>query len=121
MISQYLKKILILVVGLPTFNVKHQVPNDIIESELFIPKENLKTQKHINSIQHWTDNQKIILNEEKTTLMIFNFTRKHQFSTRLTLKERNIEMVSEMELLGVIVTNDLKWNNNAKHICKKKH
>ena len=99
--------------------MKHQVPNDIIESGLVIPKENLKTQKHINSIQHWTENQKMILNEEKTKSMIFNFTKKHQFSTRLTLKQKNIEMVSEMKLLGVIVTNDLKWNKNTKHICKK--
>ena len=61
----------------------------------------------------------MILNEEKTKSMIFNFTKKHKFSTRLTLKNKNIKVVKEMKLLGVIITDDLKWNKNIKHITRK--
>ena len=51
--------------------------------------------------------------------MLFNFTKNHKFTTRLTLNNKNIELVKEMKLLGVIVTNDLKWHKNTKHVVKK--
>ena len=51
--------------------------------------------------------------------MIFNFTRKHQLSTRISLNERNIEIIPEMKLLGVVVTDDLKWHKNTKHLTKR--
>ena len=41
--------------------------------------------------------------------MIFNFTDNYQFSTRLTLENETLEVVKEAKLLGVIVSNDLKW------------
>ena len=114
-----LEKITLLLVGMTSFNMKAQVPSDIIDTGLFIPKENLKTQKNIDKIQEWTENQKMTLNEDKTKYMLFNFTKKHKFFTRLTLKDKNIEMVNEMKLLGVIITKDLKWHKNTKHVTKK--
>ena len=59
------------------------------------------------------------LNTDKTKCMIFNFTRSKQFSTRLTLRNANIKTVKEMKLLGTIISNDLKWNKNTKHLVKK--
>ena len=61
----------------------------------------------------------MVLNEEKTKSMVFNFTKKQKFSARLKLKEKNIEAVTEMKLLGVIITNDLKWHTNIKHLTKR--
>ena len=58
------------------------------------------------------------LNVQKTKAMIFNFTKK-QFSTRLTVKNENIEFLKETKLLGIIVTNNLKWSNNTRYLCKK--
>ena len=74
------------------------------------PAENLEIQKIISHIQQWTNNKKMILNENKTKAMVFNFTRKHQFTTRLQLKNKNIEMVKETKLLGTIISDDLKWH-----------
>ena len=51
--------------------------------------------------------------------MIFNFTNKYQFSTRLTLEDEILETVSETKLLGTIVSNDLKWDKNVANIVKK--
>ena len=59
------------------------------------------------------------LNEEKTKFMIFNFTKKRQFTTRLNLNGKNVENVNEMKLLGTIITNDLKWNKNTKFLIKR--
>ena len=59
------------------------------------------------------------VNEEKTKCMVFNFSKKRQFSTRLALNGKQIEMVKEIKLLGTILTNDLKWNKNTKHLVKR--
>ena len=58
-----LEKINILTIGLTTFNSKLQIPNDINQSNLFIPNENLKSQTVLDQIQSWTINQKMELNE----------------------------------------------------------
>ena len=59
------------------------------------------------------------LNEEKTKAMVFNFTRTKQFSTRLTLKNQNIETVKHTKLLGTIISDNLKWNKNTSFLVKK--
>ena len=111
-----LEKINLLTIGLASFNTKNQVPNDIQKSNLFIPNTNLKSQEYLDKIQEWTENHKMILNEEKTKTMIFNFSNSKQCSTRLMLKDKVIETVTETKLLGTIITNNLKWNKNTKHL-----
>ena len=69
--------------------------------------EHLKSQQYITEIQEWTNNQKMILNAEKTKVMIFNFTNNYQFTTRLALNKENIEIVRQAKLLGVLITDDL--------------
>ena len=61
----------------------------------------------------------MVINEDKTKCMVFNFTKNKQFSTRLTLNGKLIETVKEIKLLGTIVTNNLKWNKNTRSIIKK--
>ena len=73
----------------------------------------------MNNIQKWTTDQNMILNEEKTKTMVFNFTKDKQFSTRLSLNGKTLQSVNEMKLLGTILTNDLKWNKNTKLLVKK--
>ena len=63
----------------------------------------------------------MILNQKKTKAMVFNFTDNYQFSTRLKLKEENIEIVKETKLLGIIMTDDLKWDKNCQYLIKKSY
>ena len=58
------------------------------------------------------------LNEKKTKSMIFNFSKKYQFTTKLDVNNVNIEIVKEAKLLGTIITNDLSWNKNTKELIK---
>ena len=102
-----LEKINLLIVGLTSFNTKQSVPSDIPESNQYIPINNLEPQKYLLKIKEWTDNQKMILNEKKTKLIIFNFTEKYQFGTRLELNGHNSDIVERAKLLGVIITYDL--------------
>ena len=58
------------------------------------------------------------LNEKKTTNMIFNFSKDHQFTTEIELKNEKIETLNQTKLLGVIITSNLKWHENTKNIVK---
>ena len=87
--------------------MKNQVPNDISENNQYIAPENLKSQSYLNEINMWTHNNKIKINQTKTKCMIFNFTNKYTFNTRLALNNEILETVSKTKLLGTIVTNDL--------------
>ena len=114
-----LEKVNLLLIGLATFNCHVSVPSDIPAHNQFIPAEHLKSQEYINEIKRWTENQKMILNQKKTKVMIFNFTEKYKFTTKLTMNQENIEVVKKAKLLGVIITDDLKWDENTSYLIKK--
>ena len=59
------------------------------------------------------------LNIKKTMNIIFNFSKKYKFSTQLSVKNENIEMVNEVKLLGTHITEELKWNKNTSELVKK--
>ena len=89
------------------------------EHNQYIPGNNLKSQEYLEKFKDWTDQQKMILNQKKTKLMVFNFTEKYQFGTRLQLNGDNLEIVDRAKLLGVIITDDLKWEANTESIFKR--
>ena len=80
-----LENLNLLLVGMASHNIRNQIPNDIIMNNQIIPPQNLKTQICLDEIQKWTQNQKMVINEDKTKCMVFNFTKHKHFSTRLTL------------------------------------
>ena len=79
----------------------------------------LKSQEWLDNINLWTKNHKMLLNETKSKTMIFNYTNNHQFTTRLSVNDQNIEVVESTKLLGTIISNDLKWDLNTNQIVKK--
>ena len=114
-----LEKINLLLIGLASHNYKSTVANDVSLSGQIISAEHLKSQYYLDSIQNWTRNQKMILNDQKTKVMIFNFTENHQFSTRLKLNDEKLEVVKQAKLLGLILTDDLKWDENTHYLVKR--
>ena len=109
----------LLCVGITSFNLRDQEPNDIPIHNNFIPSEKLKSQEYLNEINSWTMKQKMLINQKKTKTMIFNFTDNYQFTTRLSLNKENIEVVTETKLLGTIIQNNLKWDSNTAYIVKR--
>ena len=114
-----LEMVNLLTIGISCYNVKMQVPSDIIEGNQFIPPVNLKSQEYLDSINQWTKNQKMVINQKKSKTMIFNFTQNYQFSTRLKLQDEVLETVQDAKLLGTVLTNDLKWEKNTQNIVKR--
>ena len=109
----------LITIGLSSFNIKGQVPSDIPSHNQFIPPQNLKSQKWLDEINEWTINQKMLVNEKKSKTIIFNFTKNYQFTTRLTINNKDVEVIDSTRLLGTIIQNDLKWDLNTAQIVKK--
>ena len=61
----------------------------------------------------------MMVNEKKTKTMIFNYTNNYQFTTRLSINDKPIEVINSTRLLGTIITDDLKWDANCANLVKK--
>ena len=109
----------LLTIGISCFNLKQEVPNDVQIHNQIVPAKHLESQKWLDLINDWTINQKMQINEKKTHTMIFNFTEKYQFSTRLQLNGENVQVINHTKLLGTIISDDLKWDLNTQNIIKK--
>ena len=105
-------------VGIASHNLKANIPNNILTSNLKIPGDNLKTQEYMNKVEKWTDQKKMKVNEKKSKNLIFNFSKNYQFSTDVKMKGVEIETIDKIKLLGTTITSDLRWNENTKQIVK---
>ena len=99
--------------------MKAHVPSNVPIHNQVIQGSTLKSQSQLESINKWTKSKKMKLNVKKTKNMLFNFSQKYQFSTKLTLMNEDIEMVRETKLLGTIITDQITWDRNTEELTTK--
>ena len=51
--------------------------------------------------------------------MLFNRSRKWDFQPKIEIENKQIDVVEEAKILGVIVSSDLKWKKHVDYIVKK--
>ena len=61
----------------------------------------------------------MVINKKKTKVMLFNTSIKYDCQPELHINDEVLEVVSKMKLLGVIITEDLRWRENTRYITKK--
>ena len=61
----------------------------------------------------------MLLNTKKSSLMVFNFTKNYNFTTRVKMGGETLPILKNTKLLGVIISDDLKWSENTKYLVKK--
>ena len=103
--------------GITSHNIVHQVPNDLTTQ--IVDSKRLLSQQYLDKINLWTENQQMLLSENKTKAMLVNFTDNHKFHTRLQLKGKNVEIVDKIKILGTILTNKISWNKNCNNLVRK--
>ena len=86
-----------------------------------LSSENNILQDQLHDLKRFTDQKLLKIKERKTNLMKFNFAKIHDFPPELKIDgfKNDLEVVKETKLLGMILTNDLKWSANTEYICKK--
>ena len=110
---------LVMLSGLLTeYNFKQHVASDIGIDEMYVPPTSLKTQDNLNTIADWTQLNKMKLNKDKTSYMVFSRSET-EFATRLNIEGDTIDRVEETKLVGVWLTTWLDWDKNTREICKK--
>ena len=114
-----LEVINLLTIGLSSYNIRAHVPSDIPVHNGFVDAKNILTHKNIHEIQSWTENKKMKLNQKKSCAIIFNFTHNYQFTSRLTIEGKPLDIVDHTKLLGLIVSSDLSWSRNTQYIIKR--
>ena len=78
-----------------------------------------QVEKQLLDIEEYAHKNEMQINQKKTKLMLFNPCRIYDFQPDMELSGVKIEVVKQMKLLGVAITDDLKWHENTSHITKK--
>ena len=73
----------------------------------------------LNAIQEHPIKNKMLLNKKKTKVMVLNTSTKYDFQPELKVYGKVLDVVSQMKLLGVIVSDDLRCHENTIFITKK--
>ena len=73
----------------------------------------------MDNISEWTDKKQMKLSEEKSKLMIINFTKKYQFSTRVLLNNTLLDIVDNTVLLGTVMSSDMTWYKNTQYLVRR--
>ena len=85
-----------------------------------LPYENNLLQWIIEDTEQFTIHNKMKVNPKKTKIILFNKSRKHDFPPKLHFSDGDIlEVVSHIKLVGVILSNDMRWKQNTDYICQK--
>lgn len=78
-------------------------------------------QHDLNLLCNWLLNNQLTINATKTKFIIFHSHKMEQQTTSLKLfvDGGEIERVTEIKYLGLIIRDDLKWNTHIDHIIRK--
>ena len=85
-----------------------------------LPTQNTLLQSEIDKVKMISDNREMVLNPDKTKLMIINFTSSHQFKSLFHIpgSSSNIELCFETKLLGYWLSADMKPGIHVSYILK---
>ena len=61
----------------------------------------------------------MLLNQKKSNGMIFNFCKDLKFTTRIQIENQTMEIVRKAKLLGVMLNDQLTWDDNTAYLVKR--
>ena len=78
-------------------------------------------EKELKKVLVWLAANKLIINLNKTHLMVFTNSRRYNSEKFITIKANDqiISEITETKFLGVILDNKLVWDAHIKHISNK--
>ena len=93
--------------------------DDTTLSESFSRNENSQMQLSVSNLQQWSTTNNMMINPTKTKEMIIYFGKDKLNVPAITIDGNEIERVEEVKLVGIHITNNLKWNTHVDLMCKK--
>ena len=102
----------------PTSNL-WKFADDTSVSEV-IPKDGVSSlPDKVDEVNKWSNDNKFQLNPGKCKELRINFTTQPFTEEPLNTNEKPFEIVKSAKVLGMIVTNDLKWNKHVSNTVEK--
>ena len=95
----------------------HKFIDDTTITEL-ITKNNDNMILAIVELDNWSSKNHMNVNSRKTKEMLLG-TIARTTPSHLNIADQQIERVSSFKLLGVVISNDLKWHKHVEYICAK--
>ena len=71
------------------------------------------------NLTKYAETHKMKINSSKTKLMLFNTCKSYDFEPEVQLSGNLVETHQELKLLGITLTDDLKWGANTSYITRK--
>ena len=85
-----------------------------------LPQDRNILQQEFDRLQLLSRDQGMIINQDKTKVMLFNPGKKHDFLPQIQTQDGStLEVVEEAKLLGILVRSDMSWKSNTKLLCRK--
>ena len=85
-----------------------------------LPSENNLLQYYLDDTEQFTKDNMMKINGKKTKVILLNKSRKWDFPPEVSFSDKtNLEVVPVIKLVGVMISSDLKWNENTNYICEK--
>ena len=82
-------------IGISSFNVRQQVPNDLPEHGQFVDNLELKSQAYLNKINRWTENQQRILSEKNPRLWSYILQKTFSSTPDSNLKDKMLKKLTK--------------------------
>ena len=89
-------------------------------NELVLPAANNLLQYYLSDTEKFAVENQMVINPKKTKVICFNKTRKWNFPPEVHFSDnKTLQYETEVKLVGVIVSDDLKWVKNTEYIVQK--
>ena len=89
-------------------------------TEHILPPEQNLLQILVRDTESFCTENKMVINKTKTNCMLFNKSRNWTFPPEILFNDGSaLNIISETKLVGVILSDDLKWQKNTDYICQK--
>ena len=85
-----------------------------------LPEEKNIIQQEFDKLQTLSRDQGMIINKDKTKVMLFNPAKRYDFLPHIQTDEgETLEVIEEASLLGIIIRTDMSWKSNTNMLCKR--
>ena len=93
--------------------------DDTTESEI-IPKGAVSNmQESVDLTNNWSTSNNLCLNLDKCKELQISFSKQSSHFQPLSIGEHRLELITECKLLGVTISDDLKWNKHIDNIVSR--
>lgn len=93
--------------------------DDTTLHEVIAKNQSSNAQEMITEVENWSTVNKLELNLKKCKELRISFSRTPSSHDNVTINGSTIEVVGSINVLGVTLQNNLKWNSHVSNIVKK--